>query len=125
MAEPGNVKVFIVDDSGYMRQIIRKHLEKKGFEIVAEASDGLEAVEQYNDYKPDLVTMDISMKKMSGIEATKKIKELDPNAKIIVVSALGEAKFIKEAITAGATDFIIKPFAEDRLISSIMNALNR
>lgn len=125
MAEPGNVKVFIVDDSGYMRQVIRKHLENKGFEIVAEASDGLEAVEQYNDYKPDLVTMDISMKKMSGIEATKKIKELDPKAKIIVVSALGEAKFIKEAITAGATDFIIKPFAEDRLISSIMNALNR
>ncbi len=125
MAAPGNVKIFIVDDSGYMRQVIRKHLENKGFEIVGEASDGLEAVEKYNEFKPDLVTMDISMKKMSGIEATQKIKALDPKAKIIVVSALGEAKFIKEAITAGATDFIIKPFDENRLISSIMNAINR
>lgn len=116
-------KVLIVDDSGYMRQVIRKHLENKGYEIVGEAQDGLEAIQKYAELKPDIVTMDISMKKVGGIEATKKIKSIDPNAKIIIVSALGESRFIKEAIQAGAHDFIIKPFAEERLISSIMNAL--
>lgn len=116
-------KVLIVDDSGYMRQVIRKHLENKGYEIVGEAQDGLEAIQMYNDVKPDIVTMDISMKKVGGIEATKKIKELDHDATIIIVSALGEARFIKEAIQAGAHDFIIKPFSEERLVSSISNAV--
>ncbi len=118
-----NTKVLIVDDSGYMRQVIRKHLENKGFEISGEAQDGLEAIQMYPEIQPDIVTMDISMKKVGGIEATKKIKSIDPAAKIIIVSALGEARFIKEAIQAGAHDFIIKPFAEERLISSITNAL--
>ena len=116
-------KVLIVDDSGYMRQVIRKHLENKGFEIVGEAQDGLEAIQMYSELKPDITTMDISMKKVGGIEATKKIKALDDKAKIVIVSALGEARFIKEAIQAGAHDFIIKPFTEERLISSITNAL--
>lgn len=119
----GEKKVLIVDDSGYMRQVIRKHLENKGFVIAGEAQDGLEAIQMYPEIKPDIVTMDISMKKVGGIEATKKIKELDSTARIIIVSALGEARFIKEAIQAGAHDFIIKPFAEERLISSITNAL--
>ncbi|MCB1199783.1 MAG: response regulator [Leptospiraceae bacterium] len=119
----GNTRVFIVDDSGYMRQVIRKHLENKGYEIIGEAQDGLEAIQKYQELKPDITTMDISMKKVGGIEATKKIKAIDPNARIIIVSALGESRFIKEAIQAGAHDFIIKPFAEERLISSIANAL--
>lgn len=118
-----NTRVFIVDDSGYMRQVIRKHLENKGYEIVGEAQDGLEAIQKYQELKPDITTMDISMKKVGGIEATKKIKAMDADAKIIIVSALGESRFIKEAIQAGAHDFIIKPFAEERLISSIANAL--
>ena len=119
----GNTRVFIVDDSGYMRQVIRKHLENKGYEIIGEAQDGLEAIQKYPELKPDITTMDISMKKVGGIEATKKIKAIDPSARIIIVSALGESRFIKEAIQAGAHDFIIKPFAEERLISSIANAL--
>lgn len=119
----GNTRVFIVDDSGYMRQVIRKHLENKGYEIIGEAQDGLEAIQKYQELKPDITTMDISMKKVGGIEATKKIKAIDPSARIIIVSALGESRFIKEAIQAGAHDFIIKPFAEERLISSIANAL--
>ena len=119
----GNTRVFIVDDSGYMRQVIRKHLENKGYEIIGEAQDGLEAIQKYQELKPDITTMDISMKKVGDIEATKKIKAIDPNARIIIVSALGESRFIKEAIQAGAHDFIIKPFAEERLISSIANAL--
>ena len=119
------IKVLIVDDSGYMRQVIRKYLEPKGFLIVGEAQDGEEAIELYNETQPNIVTMDISMKKMGGIEATKAIKSFDSKARIIMVSALGESKFIKEAISSGASDFIIKPFAEDRLVSSINNILKK
>lgn len=122
---PNSGKVLIVDDSGYMRQVIRKYLEPKGFTVVGEAEDGWEAIRMFETTQPDIVTMDISMKKMGGIEATKKIKGINPKAKVIMVSALGEARFIKEAIKAGANDFIIKPFAEDRLISSIANALKK
>jgi len=117
--------VLIVDDSGYMRQIIRKYLEPQGFVIVGEAADGWEAIQMYEKIKPDIITMDISMKKLGGIEATKKIKEIDKAAKVIMVSALGEARFIKEAIKAGASDFIIKSFAEERLVSSISNLINK
>ena len=118
-------KVLIVDDSGYMRQVIRKYLEPKGFVIIGEAQDGWEAIQLFDKLRPDVVTMDISMKKLGGIEATKKIKSIDQNARVIMVSALGEARFIKEAIKAGANDFIIKPFAEDRLIGSITNVISK
>ncbi|MBS0617306.1 MAG: response regulator [Spirochaetes bacterium] len=116
-------KVLIVDDSGYMRQVIRRHLESKGFEISGEASDGSEVVALAESLKPDLITMDLSMKNLGGIEATKLVKQAAPETKVIVVSALGESRFIKEAVAAGAHDFIIKPFTEDRLISSVKSAL--
>ena len=116
-------RVLIVDDSGYMRQVIRRHLESKGFEISGEASDGSEVVAMAENLKPDLITMDLSMKTLGGIEATKQVKKAVPDTKVIVVSALGESRFIKEAVAAGAHDFIIKPFTEDRLISSVRSAL--
>ncbi|MDH4199736.1 MAG: response regulator [Spirochaetia bacterium] len=116
-------KVLIVDDSGYMRQVIRKYLEPKGFIIIGEAQDGWEAIQLCDKLRPDVITMDISMKKLGGIEATKKIKAIDPKVKVIMVSALGEARFIKEAIKSGAHDFIIKPFAEERLVGAITNAV--
>jgi two-component system, chemotaxis family, chemotaxis protein CheY len=116
-------KVLIVDDSGYMRQVIRRHLESKGFEVSGEASDGSEVVALAENLKPDLITMDLSMKTLGGIEATKLVKKAVPDTKVIVVSALGESRFIKEAVAAGAHDFIIKPFTEDRLISSVRSAL--
>ena len=116
-------KVLIVDDSGYMRQVIRRHLESKGFEVTGEASDGSEVVALAENLRPDLITMDLSMKTLGGIEATKQVKKAVPEAKVIVVSALGESRFIKEAVAAGAHDFIIKPFTEDRLISSVRSAL--
>jgi two-component system, chemotaxis family, chemotaxis protein CheY len=116
-------RVLIVDDSGYMRQVIRRHLESKGFEVSGEASDGSEVVAMAENLKPDLITMDLSMKNLGGIEATKQVKKAVPEAKVIVVSALGESRFIKEAVAAGAHDFIIKPFTEDRLISSVRSAL--
>lgn len=116
-------RILIVDDSGYMRQVIRRHLESKGFEVSGEASDGSEVVAMAESLKPDLITMDLSMKTLGGIEATKAVKQAVPDAKVIVVSALGESRFIKEAVAAGAHDFIIKPFTEDRLISSVKSAL--
>ena len=116
-------KVLIVDDSGYMRQVIRRHLESKGFEVSGEASDGNEVIAMAEDLKPDLITMDLSMKNIGGIEATKMVRKALPDTKVIVVSALGESRFIKEAVAAGAHDFIIKPFTEDRLISSVRSAL--
>lgn len=116
-------RVLIVDDSGYMRQVIRRHLESKGFEISGEATDGNEVLAMAESLKPDLITMDLSMKNLGGIEATKLVKKALPDTKIIVVSALGESRFIKEAVAAGAHDFIIKPFTEDRLISSVRSAL--
>ncbi|MDH5720400.1 MAG: response regulator [Spirochaetia bacterium] len=125
MSEIAGTKVLIVDDSGYMRQVIRKYLEPQGFVIVGEAQDGWEAIQMFDELRPDVVTMDISMKKMGGIEATKKIKSIDAAAKVIMVSALGEARFIKEAIKSGASDFIIKPFAEERLVSSITSVIKK
>lgn len=116
-------KILIVDDSGYMRQLIRRHLEAQGFEVAGEANDGNEVVAMAESLKPDLITMDLSMKNLGGIEATKLVKKAMPQAKIIVISALGESRFIKEAVAAGAHDFIIKPFTEERLISSVKGAL--
>jgi two-component system chemotaxis response regulator CheY len=115
--------VLIVDDSGYMRSIIRKFLEPAGLTVAGEAQDGWEAIQLCAKLLPDIITMDISMKKMGGIQATQKLKAIDPKVKIIMVSALGEGRFIKEAIKAGASDFIVKPFTEERLVSSIRNVM--
>ena len=115
-------KVLIVDDSGYMRQVIRRHLESKGFEVTGEASDGSEVVALAENLRPDLITMDLSMKTLGGIEATKQVKKAVPEAKVIVVSALGESRFIKEAVAAGAHDFIIKGTSEKRRGVSATNS---
>ena len=109
-------KLMIVDDASFMRISIRQMVEDHGFQIVAEASDGSEAVEQYKKYKPDIVTMDITMPNMSGIEALKTIKSIDVNAKIIMVSAMGQESLIKEAVLNGAKSFIVKPFKKEKLL---------
>ena len=116
-------RVLITDDSGYMRQVIRKFLEPNGYEVVGEASNGLESIAMAKELKPNLITMDISMKELGGIETTSKIKKELPDIKIIMISAIGETQFIKNAINAGASDYIIKPFTEKRLISSIQTVL--
>ena len=116
-------RVLITDDSGYMRQVIRKFLEPNGYEVVGEASNGLESISMAKELKPNLITMDISMKELGGIETTSKIKAEQPDIKIIMISAIGETQFIKNAINAGASDYIIKPFTEKRLISSIQTVL--
>ncbi|MBI6872739.1 response regulator [Clostridium aciditolerans] len=112
-------KILIVDDAAFMRMMIKDILEKNGFQIVGEANNGLKAVELYKKEKPDVVTMDITMPDMDGIEAVKEIKAFDPAAKIIMCSAMGQQTMVMDAIKAGARDFIVKPFQPDRVLEAI------
>ncbi|MFO7317247.1 MAG: response regulator [Bacilli bacterium] len=116
-------KILIVDDAAFMRMMIKDILLKNGYEIVGEASDGIQAVEKYLELHPDLVTMDITMPEMDGITALKKIKEIDPNAVVIMCSAMGQQAMVIDAIQAGAKDFIVKPFQADRVIEAIKKAI--
>ncbi|MBZ9636038.1 response regulator [Clostridium sp. FP1] len=116
-------RVLIVDDAAFMRMMVKDILEKNGFEVVGEASNGLKAVELYKAEKPDVVTMDITMPDMDGIEAVKEIKIFDPAAKIIMCSAMGQQSMVMDAIRAGAKDFIVKPFQADRVIEAIKKVL--
>ena len=112
-------RVLIVDDAAFMRMSIRKMLEENGFEIVGEANNGIKALELYKKENPDVVTMDITMPDMDGIEAVKEIKSFDPNAKIVMCSAMGQQSMVMDAIRAGARDFIVKPFQADRVLEAI------
>lgn len=112
-------RVLIADDASFMRQMIRDIIEPEGFEIVAEAGDGIEAVEQYESVQPDIVTMDIVMPKRSGIDAVKGILELDPDACVVMCSALGQESLVMEALQAGAKDFIVKPFKPEAVLETM------
>lgn len=103
-----------------MRLAIKNVLEKNGFQMVADAKNGREAVEKYIECKPDIVTMDITMPDMTGIEALKKIREIDPKAKIVMISAMGQEKMVKEAILSGAKNFIVKPFKEEHIVQTLL-----
>ncbi|MFY0542777.1 response regulator [Brevibacillus sp. H7] len=116
-------KVLIVDDAAFMRMMIKEILTKNGYSVVGEASDGAQAVEKYKELGPDLVTMDITMPEMDGITALKEIKKFDPNARIIMCSAMGQQAMVIDAIQAGAKDFIVKPFQADRVIEAIKKTL--
>ena len=111
--------ILICDDAAFMRMMIKDILTKNGYEIAAEAENGQKAVEKYPEAKPDLVLMDITMPEMDGIEALKKIKELDPNAKVIMCSAMGQKAMFIEAIQSGAKDFIVKPFQAERVLEAV------
>lgn len=113
--------VLIVDDSEFMRKILKKALSTNGFEIAGEAVNGQEGIEKYKELHPDIVTMDITMPEKSGIAAIQEIIEYDKDAKIIVVSSMGQDEYIKDALVAGARGFIVKPFTEE----SILEAMNK
>ncbi|HOJ64198.1 MAG TPA: response regulator [Spirochaetota bacterium] len=119
-----SARVLIVDDLAFIKLIIRDTLEKTGFEVVGEASNGIEAVEMYKRLKPDIVLMDITMPRMDGIQALQEIMKFDPNAKVIMCSALGQQKLIIQSIQLGAKDFIVKPFKPERIVGAIKKALN-
>ena len=112
-------KILIVDDAAFMRMMIKDILTKNGYEVVAEAANGVEAGELYKSHQPDLVTMDITMPEMDGIEAVKQIKAVNPAAKVIMCSAMGQQSMVMDAIKAGANDFIVKPFQADRVLEAV------
>jgi len=116
-------RILVVDDAAFMRMMIKDILTKNGYEVVGEASDGAQAIEKYRETNPDLVTMDITMPEMDGITALKEIKKLDPSAKVIMCSAMGQQAMVIDAIQAGAKDFIVKPFQADRVIEAIKKTL--
>jgi len=116
-------RVLIVDDAPFMRDMIKDIFSSDEYEIVGEAIHGVEAVDKYKELKPDLVTMDIVMPFKSGIEATKEILAHDPNATIIMCSALGQESLVMEAIDAGAKDFIVKPFKADDVLGVVNKVL--
>jgi two-component system chemotaxis response regulator CheY len=118
-------RVLIADDASFMRQMIRDIIEPEGFEVVGEASDGLEVVEKYKKLRPDVVMMDIVMPKRSGIDAVKAIKAEDAGARVVMCSALGQDALVSEALQAGARDFIVKPFKPDAVLATLAKVVEK
>ena len=109
----------VVYDAAIMRMMIKDILTKNGYNVVGEAENGAKAFEKYNELKPDLVLMDITMPEVDGIAALKKIKGADPNAMVIMCSAMGQQAMVIEAIQGGAKDFIVKPFQPERVLEAV------
>ncbi|MDX1921275.1 MAG: response regulator [Candidatus Caenarcaniphilales bacterium] len=115
--------VLIVDDALFMRTVLKDILTKNGYDVVGEATNGYEAIEKYQELHPDITTMDITMPELDGIEALKKIMEVDSNARVIMCSAMGQQGIVVEAIKHGACDFIIKPFQPTRVLEALEKAV--
>jgi two-component system chemotaxis response regulator CheY len=123
------VKVLIVDDAMFMRNMIAeifngKKYKEEEYQVVAEAENGIEAVEKYKEHNPDIVTMDIVMPEMTGIEALKEIMGMDSGANVIMCSALGQDSLVMEALDAGAKDFIVKPFQPEKVLDVVIRILD-
>lgn len=123
------VKVLIVDDAMFMRNMIAeifngKKYKEEDYQVVAEAENGVEAVEKYKEHNPDIVTMDIVMPEMTGIEALKEIMGMDSRANVIMCSALGQDSLVMEALDAGAKDFIVKPFQPEKVLDVVIRILD-
>jgi two-component system chemotaxis response regulator CheY len=114
-------KVLIVDDAAFMRVSIKNMLTKNGYEVIGEAENGKVAIQKYQELSPDIVTMDITMPEMDGLQSLKKILEIDPSANVIMVSAMGQESMVREAVQSGAKGFIVKPFKEDIILSALGN----
>lgn len=116
-------RILLCDDSSFMRMMLKKVIVDMGHEIVGEAADGRQAVQMYRKLKPNLTTMDITMPNMDGIEAVKHIHEEDPLARIVMVTAIGQRAIITEALKAGASDFIVKPFDPEQVKATVEKIL--
>lgn len=123
MEGPLSHTVLICDDAIFMRTMISDILQQSGFEIVGEAESGVQAIERYKQVRPDLVTMDIVMPDMGGIDAVREIVAFDANAKILMCSAMGQQALVVEAIQAGAKDFVVKPFQPSRVLEAVQRVL--
>jgi two-component system chemotaxis response regulator CheY len=117
-------RVLIVDDAAFMRMLLKDMVTKAGFEIVGEAINGKEAIEKYKELNPDVVAIDTIMPEMNGIEATKEIMKLNPNAKIIICSAMGQQMMVMEALQSGAKDFVVKPFRQDKITETLSKVMS-
>jgi len=117
-------RVLVVDDAAFMRKMVSDALSKGGHEVVGEAGDGVEAVAQYQALKPEVTTLDITMPEKDGLTALKEIIAIDPGARVIMCSALGQESKVLESIKAGAKDFVVKPFQPDRVIQAVGKALS-
>ena len=116
-------KVMIVDDAAFMRMVIKDILTKNGHEVVAEAVDGLDAIEKFGQVNPELVFLDIVMPNMEGIECLKKIMEMDSNAKVVMCSSIGQQSVVSDAIKSGARDFIVKPFDAAKVLEVVSKVM--
>jgi len=114
--------ILVVDDAAFMRMMIRDILSREGYTI-HEAVNGRDAVEKYGEVKPDLVTMDITMPELSGIDALRQIRDQDDRARVLMVSALGQQRMIVEALEAGALDFLVKPFQPTKVLETVKKCL--
>ena len=118
-----NNTVLVCDDAVFMRTMIGDILTQAGLEVVGEADSGAQAVEKYKALKPDLVTMDIIMPEMGGIDAVKEITRFDPQARVLMCSEMGQQALVAEAIQAGAKDFVVKPFQPSRVLEAVQRVL--
>ncbi len=116
-------KVLVVDDAAFMRATIKKILTNNGFEVVGEAENGAVAVEKYKEVRPDVVTMDVTMPEMTGIEALQAIRAIDPKAVVVMVTAMGQKTMVTEAVMYGAKSFIVKPFQEEHIVKTLQQVL--
>ena len=116
-------RVLVVDDAAFMRKMVSDALTKGGHEVVGEAGNGVEALERFQELKPELTTLDITMPEKDGLAALKDIIELDPSARVIMCSALGQESKVLEAVKSGAKDFVVKPFQPARVIDAVGKAL--
>lgn len=116
-------KVLIVDDAKFMRYSISSMLKNSGFDVVGEAENGIEGIKKYKETMPDIVTMDITMPEMSGIEALKAILKYDPKAKIVMISAMGQEEFVRDSVISGAKSFIVKPFKQEQIVECLNKIL--
>lgn len=116
--------IMIADDAAFLRAMLKDVLEKAGHEVITEAANGIEAVDKYRAYRPDLVIMDLNMPEMGGIEALETIRQADPGARVVMCTALGHRHLIVDAVRCGALDYILKPFHTERVVDSVERALH-
>lgn len=116
-------KILVVDDAMFMRKMLTDILTKAGYEVVAEAGNGEEAFNKYKEFQPDLVTMDITMPEVSGIEGVKKIVSQFPDAKVLMCSAMGQETMVIESVKSGAKGFLVKPFVAEKVIAEVQKLI--
>ena len=116
-------RVLVVDDAAFMRKMLSDALAKGGHQVIGEAANGVEAVDRFKELRPDVTTLDITMPEKDGLSALKEIMALDPAARVVMCSALGQESKVLEAVKSGARDFVVKPFQPDRVLDAIGKAV--